>query len=184
MRSDEADSFCLLGIPANRIPMHTIIQLIETQWTKRSRGQPGAAVRNSVPEVVPFPANTPVETVLFQRLVYSEPGFVQPVLASIAPLSPEDADKWRISVLQTDLSAEISFFGIPFTETSGRPTKVIRLDCNSWFQIVGNRRVDEGWTWGYRKFVYNVFHGEASLANEIVATVNPVCRLQYEEHLW
>lgn len=32
-----------------------IVQHIETRWTKRSRGMPGAAARNAVPRVMPLP---------------------------------------------------------------------------------------------------------------------------------
>ncbi len=33
-----------------------VVQHIETRWTKRSRGMPGAAARNAVPRVMPLPA--------------------------------------------------------------------------------------------------------------------------------
>ena len=32
-----------------------VVQHIETRWTKRSRGMPGAAARNAVPRVMPLP---------------------------------------------------------------------------------------------------------------------------------
>jgi hypothetical protein len=165
--------------------MQTFIQVIETFWTKRSRGNPGASLRNQVPEKYPFPRVVPSESVLFQRVSYSEySSFSKARVAPVQMLSAHDSRMWRIEVEQDEASAKILFYGVPASEMGGRPINVSELLPNSWMRIVGNRRVAEENTWAYHKYVYNIFHGEVSKANDLIANKPPVHSLNHEGHLW
>jgi hypothetical protein len=165
--------------------MHTLIQLIETRWTKQSRGAPGAAARNAVPEVIRFAEVLPPHPVLFQHALFVEhQGFAPPAASEFVCFSADDSSKYRLTICHQNAAAEISFFGTPFTQTSGRPTDVVRLEPDTWLRIIGNQRVSEDWGWTYRKFVYNIVHAPSSDVNALVANKAPVTCIDREKHLW
>ena len=165
--------------------MQTLIQLIETQWTKQSRGAPGSVARNAVPEVIRFPETLIPHPVLFQHAVFVEhQEFAPPAASEFVCFSADDSSKYRLTICHQDAVAEISLFGTPFTQTSGRPTNVVRLEPNTWLRIVGNRRVSEDWGWTYRKFVYNIVHAPSGDANALMASKAPVACVDHEKYLW
>ena len=165
--------------------MQTIIQVIETQWTKRSRGAPGAHKRSAVPNLFTVPYFELAESVVLQHVVFSEYEDFEPAATEgIVSFSANDSTKWRICVHTSERGSEIQFFGMPFTHISGRPEYVGLLEANTWLQIVGNRRFAEEHGWAYRKFVYNVAFCHAMAANTILRATNPIARLNYETHLW
>jgi hypothetical protein len=165
--------------------MQTIIQLIETQWTKASRGHPGADARNRVPDFFPFPQNVPRGDALFQHVVYAErTSFLEAASAPVTVFSKAHSDTWRIDIARLETGIDISFFGVPSSGTSGRPVSVSRLANNAWLRIVGNRRISEEWGWTYRKYIYNVFHGDARDANDVVTGSRPMHLLDHRGILW
>lgn len=165
--------------------MQIFIQIIETRWSKLSRGNPGATLRNQVPEIYRFPDSGASEKTVFQIVSYSErTSFAKADADPVLPLSAHDSKKWRIAVEPGDAFAKILFDGVPNSPSSGRPVNVSELPPHSWMRIVGNRRVAEEYSWTYRKYVYNVFHGDVFRANELVAQKPPLFSFNFEEHLW
>lgn len=165
--------------------MHTLVQLIETRWTKLSRGAPGASRRNAVPQMIRFPAALLPHPVLFQHAIFVEQqGFAPPATSQFVGFSADDSSTYRLTICHQDAVAEISLFGTPFTQTTGRPTNVVRLEPDTWLRVVGNHRVAEDWGWTYRKFVYNIVHAPSSDVNGLVATKAPVVCIDHEKHLW
>lgn len=168
-----------------RQQVQTIIQLIETQWTKKSRGAPAARLRNAIPEFLPIPDSSLANQVLFHHVVYSEHNdFLPGVHSKVSCFSESDSTTWRVCVCPSERGSEIQFFGTPFTQTSGRATDTVLLEVNTWLRIVANRRISEEYGWAYRKFVYNIICGRISEANSILASAGPISRLNYETQLW
>lgn len=52
-----------------------IIQTIQTEWSKESRGNPGATKRNATPEVLGFPLHEENSCIVWHRVQYFEPEF-------------------------------------------------------------------------------------------------------------
>lgn len=137
--------------------MQTIVQVIETLWTTQSRGAPAANQRNAVPSMLAVPSFALDMSLVLQHVVYPErDGFRPQASAAVVGLSEEAAMSWRISVLTAEQGVEVRFWGMPMTETSGRAKDTLHLKANTWFQIIGNRRLAEERGWAYRRFVYNI----------------------------
>ena len=165
--------------------MQTIIQIIETQWTKKSRGAPAASSRNAIPEVLPIPDSDLEHPAVLHHVVFSEhTNFIPGACSRVTCFSEHDSTKWRICVTPSGRGLEIQFFGTPFAQTTGRATESILLEANTWLQIVANRRISQEDGWAYRKFVYNIFYGRLSDANPLLTSMAPVFRLNHETQLW
>ena len=165
--------------------MQTIIQIIETQWTKKSRGAPAASSRNAIPELLPIPDFDLEPPALLHHVVYSErTNFSSAACSGPACFSEHDSAKWRVCVVPSERGLEIRFFGTPFTQTTGRATDIIHLEANTWFQNIANRRISQEDGWAYRKFVYNIFYGRGSDANLLFTSTAPIFRINHETQLW
>jgi len=165
--------------------VQTIIQIIETQWTKKSRGAPAASARNAIPEVLPIPDSGLAHPAVLHHILFSEgTNFLAGACSGLACFSEHDSTKWRVRITPSGGELEIQFFGTPFTQTTGRATESILLEANTWLQMVANRRISEGDGWAYRKFVYNIYYGRRSDANRLLASTAPVVRLNRETQLW
>lgn len=163
----------------------TLIQLIETHWTKRSRGAPGAVARNAVPEIVRLPAITHSDLVLIQRAAFSEHDqFAHPATQDFAPFTPADSSQYHLEISHQDGAAKVRFFGTPYLTTSGRPASDALLMPDSWLRIIANVRLSTHDSWSYRKFVFNIVHAPSGDANALVASQPPVACLDHQISLW
>ena len=167
------------------MPTQTLIQLVETHWTKRSRGAPGAVARNAVPQVVRFPAVTRSEAVLIHRASFSEHGqFAHPAAQDFAVFTQADSSRYHLEVTHQDDAAKVQFFGVPNLPTSGRPIDDVLLAPDTWLQIIANVRLSTDDSWIYRKFVFNIAHAPRSDANALVSSQPPVASLDHQISLW
>lgn len=166
--------------------MKTLIQLIETHWTRRSRGAPEAAARNAVPELLRFPAVELAESVLLQQIAFHErDGFAPQPLPDFRVFAPNDATRHRLTVEHRGDVAELRYFGTSFTQKSPpHPTDVLRLEPGSWLRIVGNRRTAHDEFWSYEKFVFNIVHLRHKDPNALVNSQPPIVRLDRQISLW
>lgn len=168
--------------------MRTLIQLIETHWTKDSRGAPGSVARNAVPELLRFPSVELPEPVLLQRIAYYEwADFAPPPLPEFMVFAPHDATQHRLTVEHRGDVAEVHYFGTSFTQKSPpHPTDVVQLQPGTWLRIVGNRRTATGYEgyWSYEKFVFNIVHLRHKDPNSLVNNQPPIARLDRQISLW
>jgi hypothetical protein len=166
--------------------MPIIIQLIETSWTKRSRGNPGASIRNRVPELVEFLETPKSDPILLLVVKFTERNnFSTVTKVSIDNFTDQDAERWNIRIVQPHESpVEIAFFGGPSSEQTGKPVDVVHLQRDTWVQIMSNRRISEEWDWTYKKYVYNIVHCGALTANAVVRSMTPIRKISHEKLLW
>ena len=135
--------------------MAIYIQKIKTNWTKKSRGNPGATLRNGVPEKLPVIAIDKSNSVLLQEITFNEGGFDRPSENKISEINETQIRQHRLDFNHSNSDLEIGFW----TENQIKK-KVGLLKFNSWYQVKTNRRFPMEYTWGYYKIVYNIFFGE------------------------
>jgi hypothetical protein len=165
--------------------VHTIIQIIETHWTKKSRGAPAASSRNAIPELLPIPDSILEYPALLHHTVFSErTNFLPDACSGLTCFLESDSTKWRVCVVPAERGLEVQFLGTPFAQTTGRATDTIFLEENTWLQHVSNRRISQEDGWAYRKYVYNIFYGRGSEVNSQFTSTAPVIRLNHETQLW
>lgn len=164
--------------------MDTIIQIVKTEWTKKSRGYPGAALRNAVPDVLPLIIPT-VNGVTLQQATYSEQRqFKEPRITEPKLINCDQARELRLELGERSESLEVKFWGTPIRPSYGKAKPIATLAVNSWLQIIGNARIAYEDTTGYQKYVYNIFYGESAKANDIVSGAKPVRVYNDEVHLY
>ncbi|TQV73897.1 hypothetical protein FLL45_13615 [Aliikangiella marina] len=141
-----------------------IIQEIVSRWTKKSRGAPGAAIRNSVPEflVVSVP-NSKMESDswIYQREIFDEfKNFKEP-FKQINVLRPFKLNKFGVtdlSALEDKVAVKVnygSWGGAPIRDY--QENEAFMLSTKEIGQVRYNWRVshDEG-GWAYEKTVLNI----------------------------
>ena len=145
--------------------MAIYIQKITTNWTKKSRGNPGSTLRNRVPEKLPIKATDSVNSVILQEIIFNEGGFNKPSKNKISEINETQIREHRLDFNYSDIDLEIGFW------TENQIIKNVGLlKFNSWCQIKTNRRFPLEYTWGYHKIVYNIFYGELDCAREVFET--------------
>lgn len=144
-----------------------LIQEIRSIWSKASRGGAAAALRNSVPEAVPFPiikSRPAAHKVFHQILVYGEANaFAEPLKSEsrepAADLTDIGCVKIRVSPERVIVSYEYDYRcgGLPPRQT--RPGVNVRAELivepESWARVRYNGRFS-GDEWWYEKVVVNV----------------------------
>lgn len=160
----------------------TVVQCIDTDWTKQSRGAPGANKRNAIPHALrlPLEQRPPGECSLIEHSssFYESRGFEDPLLSvsfeSIklgqtirygAVHVQKEADRLRVSWIYTPEDA-----GAPL-----RPQKkkdVFELALNQWGRVIYNGRFSgmEGSFWWYHRKVLNIGAFDQPAASAFVAT--------------
>jgi len=165
--------------------MQIIIQIIETQWTKASRGAPHSDRRNKVPQITRIPEVDANSSTLLHHVVhYEHDNFAAHELVRLEPFTSHDSTKHRIEIYKTFEDQKIDFFGAPNSPTSGHPLTSIPIAAHAWVQIIANWRLSEESTWSYRRYVYNIYYGRKQAANQILMNEAPSTRFNCEKHLW
>jgi len=159
----------------------TVVQQIDTTWTKESRGAPGANKRNSTPQALRLHLEkTPPEdcTLIEHSLGFHErSGFEEPrksvafesikrgqIIRYGAVLVQKEADRLRVRWDNTLADA-----GMPLrTEKSD----VFELALNQWGRVIYNGRFSgmEGSFWWYQQRVLNIGVFEEVATSVFVAT--------------
>ncbi len=164
--------------------MDIIIQLIQTEWTKRSRGNPGATLRNSVPDTLPLVVPT-VNNISLQQVLYSErQRFIEPRISESKGIDSDQLRKLRLELEACSETLEVKFWGTLMRPSYSKAKSIATLSKNRWLQIIGNARIAFEDTTGYRKYVYNIFYGEAAKANDVVNGSKPMIVYDEQVHLY
>ncbi|MBU2714081.1 hypothetical protein [Zooshikella harenae] len=160
--------------------MNTIVQHIETYWTKQSRGNPGASVRNSVPETFTIEGAPEIQGVLLNEVKYSEyNNFSNPVVSDFHAINENQQRQLGFKFEELDGELLVSKWN-----HSGHLTKVGALKPNSWLKVITNERTSLEHTWAYYKHVYNIYFGEASNTGNVLSSQQPITVLNAENDLW
>jgi hypothetical protein len=141
--------------------MEVVIQWVRTSWTKRSRGEPGAARRNAAPAAFPLP---PVPPPFVHQVLMGEHDGFQPhfTLHEGLPGTGPDA-----GVLLTEdnglllVQLMVTPFGWP---RRWRRPPAVRIAPGDWLRWQVNYRFGpetDGGEWTYRLDTLNVAHGPA-----------------------
>lgn len=166
--------------------LQTIVQIVETHWTKQSRGAAGATIRNALPEVLPIPTSVaPSGPILLHHAQFRESdNFTTPRSTGLMIFGAHDETTWRLRIEPADDGGvDVLFYGSRFQFTSGRSTDKARLPANTWLQIVSNMREAHEDYWCYRKFVYNIVHARQPDASLLLRTTAPVRRIDRQIQL-
>ncbi|MDE1464278.1 hypothetical protein [Spartinivicinus poritis] len=160
--------------------MNTIIQHIETYWTKESRGYPRAKQRNSVPEAFLMEEFPEVRGVFLSEVKYSEySNFCNPIVSGLKLINNNQ---------QRQLGFEFEKLGdelmVSMWDNGGYLKKAGLLKKNTWLKVVTNERIPLECTWAYYKHVYNIFFGKGCHVGYVFSTQQPVIIVNVENNLW
>ncbi len=160
--------------------MDIVILHIETFWTKKSRGNPGATKRNSVPESCVAGEVLEINGVQVKEVKYSEySNFVDPIISDYRSINENQQRQMGFQFDAVDDRLLVSKW-----KYSGRLSKVGYLDPESWLRVVTNERTPLEHTWGYHKHVYNIFFGNAANIDHILVSKSPLKIFNMEVNLW
>lgn len=161
--------------------MTVLIQRIETYWTKSSRGQPRATVRNTVPEKYLIDNLPEKNGVYYLQVRYSEHDNFQ----------KSSVTSWRVinENQQREIGLDLKYIEpnvllVSKWVKSGFLKKVGELTQDSWLKIVSNERVVLDYTWAYKKHVFNIYFGDPNGMNDAFLSKIPVHSLNLEIDLW
>lgn len=165
----------------NVMNMAVLIQRIETYWTKSSRGQPRATVRNSVPETYMI-ENLPKENgVNYIQVRYSEhDDFQEPSITSWILINENQQREIGLDFKLIESNVLL----VSRWKKNGFLKKVGELTQGSWLKLVSNERVVLDYTWAYKKHVFNIYFGNPSEMNAAFSSKQPVHSLNLEIDLW
>lgn len=143
--------------------MPIYLQKIETRWTKESRGNPGASLRNKVPEKLPFIDAEVTNKVVLHEITYHEVDSFQTGSEKLRYIND-------IQVRQEGLAFEEinDALVIWYWSKTNNKKKLGTLPVNTWCQWKTNFRYPMEHTWGYTKQVYSIFFGELNQAKNLV----------------
>ncbi|NHZ92241.1 hypothetical protein F2P45_25025 [Massilia sp. CCM 8733] len=165
--------------------MQTLIQVIETVWSGASRGAPGAVARNAVPERVPAPDCALDDALLLHLVPFHESEqFAMGRAAPVVRFAQQHQERFPLAVAVDGAGAHIDFFGYVAQRRPKKAVSSVLLEPNNWVRIVANFRVAQEEAWVYHKLVFNIFHGLAYRANELMASKAPLARIDLQVHLW
>ena len=167
------------GIQFSQIAMKTTIyiQKIRTDWTKASRGAPKAALRNRVPELLPFDLSImDGPDFLFQEIRFSEYDFARPEVKPVKAINHNQVRQYGLAFEEADGDNRNVFF---WSEVAVGKC-IGMLQPNTWCQIKANRRVIMDYTWGYYKEVFTIFFGEVRKAPSILQSKPAAFRQDYQ----
>ncbi len=165
--------------------MSIIVQIIDIEWTKKSRGAPQATLRNSVPESLPFGKHDLGQGVFVQSIRYSEiDAFTDPVVKKPRLVNEQKQREMKLGFVNDQNIVEVSTWGIPLRNEHGKEKLVGTLNESMWLRIIGNVRVSLEHTWAYHKYVYNIYYGKAVIFDEVVQKTKPQTIYRDEVNLW
>lgn len=163
----------------------TIVQCIDTDWTKQSRGSPGAIKRNATPQALRLPLEERSRGCSFieHRSRFDERrDFEDPHLSiSFESLAPGRTLRYGgVQVVKEDNRLRVSWIYTP--EDAGMPPRpqkrndVFELTLNQWGRVIFNGRFNGGEHayWSYRKTVLNIGLFEEVAASVFVETMPDV----------
>ena len=162
-----------------------LLQILETRWSKRSRGAPLASRRNATPEALPLPGQALQPAPVFcHRVRFDEEGrFVGKVIEELAL---EALPKSRASVHFRPSAAELAL-SFRWSSLVGAPERphgtTIRLRLGQWCRLLHNGRY--GWDnpWSYQGTVINVaFVARPSL--DLFTSTPPDATSDHRRDLW
>ncbi len=134
-----------------------VLQAITVSWTKRSRGMPGAAKRNAVPEAWPVPDEGGC-ALLLQEVRFSEyRDFTDPlVTVERDPGAERLHAAYRLEFERTDAGLAVYFRGDPLRPQYPGPRKVFTLGAGEWARLISNGREPLEDTWAYARHICNI----------------------------
>lgn len=154
--------------------MTVIVQVIKVTWTKKSRGNPGASLRNSVSERYPFNFEVGDKPVYLQEIAYSEfDDFSNPIEKGFRSVNDNQLREIGLEFLQENDILKVKFWGVPIKRQYSLLKNIGDLEKNNWLKIIGNVRVSWEYTWAYHKYVYSIFNGVGIKVNEVVKMKAP-----------
>mgnify|MGYP000485751723 CR=1 FL=1 len=165
--------------------MSLIVQLIDVEWTKKSRGAPNATLRNAVPNQYQLdPVNIGSGSYL-HKIEYSEySNFEKPMVKPLKSMNENQLREIQLSIESNGQSVDIYSWGIPLRKAYPKQKLVGQLTKGTWLRVTGNARVSWETTWAYHKYTYNIFFGDAIKFNEVIKNNKPVCEHRDEVQLW
>jgi len=159
-----------------------VIQVVTTRWTKASRGQPKAAARAAVPEVLALRAPGG-DLVLVESVVADEQRGFEVVRTS------EHAEALPLRVANVHVEVVEGAVRVTRRREAGagwpnRPRDVVAftLDAGEWGQVVTNHRHSSYAGWSYDKIVANVARPERRAVDAFAG--DPIRRLDEQESLF
>ncbi|HEY0686086.1 MAG TPA: hypothetical protein VGD45_27330 [Steroidobacter sp.] len=163
----------------------TIVQCIATDWTKQSRGFPGAIKRNATPQALRLPLEERPQGCSFiehEAGFWERRDFEDPHLSiSFESLTPGRTLRYGgVHVVKEDNRLRVSWIYTP--EDVGMPPRpqkkkdVFELALNQWARVIYNGRFDGGEHayWTYRKTVLNIGLFEEVAASVFIETMPDV----------
>ncbi len=153
--------------------MHLVVQIITVEWTKKSRGAPQSATRNSIPESLPIigysPADNAIQTITFTEFN----SFKSPRNIWRNDLNDSQFREHGLSFEKDGADLNLGYWGSPF-RVSRQSVKILgTLKHNSYFRICTNGRIAWEDTWAYRKAVYNIAYTKHIPASDLFTKREP-----------
>lgn len=155
--------------------MAIYIQKIQSIWTKDSRGNPGASLRNSIPEKLPIKGTSARKGMHIEEVVYREyASFQKPQSKPPQKINQSQLRELGLSFKKVEETLLVGFW----KQTNNSDMAAFGEDCilkkagalsyNNWCQLKTNRRYPLEHTWAYYKIVFNIFFGELGKAAELM----------------
>lgn len=160
--------------------MITIIQTIRTDWTKRSRGQPQATLRNQVPDRLPLDLPDKEEGVWLSEIRFHEfSAFQNPRKKAFKSLNEQ-----QLRDLQLQATIEEGNLHLTSWIRDRHGKRLPPIPPNNWGQILNNERYSMEYTWGYCKMVLNICYGECRKLDQILKTKACLYRIDKQSNMW
>ncbi|HLK88315.1 MAG TPA: hypothetical protein VKZ18_00395 [Polyangia bacterium] len=147
------------------------VQIVEVVWTKRSRGAPGATLRNALPRAFPMQALSGSCTIEHYRLVESRAGEFEQKLVKAETC---DAIPTRIEDLALEPEKDTLSLGLWWDISTGQPERrsvrnAVRLSPGGLARLVTNGRHSSHSGQFYTQSTYNVAFGDDIAADTFIA---------------
>ena len=145
-----------------------IVQHIETRWTKRSRGMPGAAARNAVPRVMPLPPGLDAAAGIYLHRVMADEsdGFALHEVTGIIEPGQGFTEYWTLRLVPAGPAIVVEFkyagqaHGLPPRRENRHP--VFRLEPGETGTLHINGRFSYTSGQYYKQHFVNVANVEAA----------------------
>jgi len=165
--------------------MSIIIQRIDVEWSKASRGAPNSTLRNQVAEIYPIGPASLDGGIYFHSVQYRERNrFQLPTVAEIVSINENNLRNNKLRIEVTARAAKIFSWGIPLRPDYPKEKRIGTLSQDSWLRIAGNARRSGESTWYYHKYIFNIFFGVSDFFDKIISGVPPVVNYRDEVNLW
>ncbi len=150
--------------------MNVLIQQINVNWTKKSRGSPQSVRRNAVPEYLSVNSFSEDPGVQLQQIYFYESNdFKLPDISQSRFINENQQRQMGFHFIENNEKLLISVWG-----AGGNIRELTELEPNSWMRSVSNgRTVSFDNAIVYFKVVYNIFYGMEHKANELFRSKSP-----------